>query len=42
MSLLLLHASIVSMDGKQILINTRCSCNYIPWVHFTEFGKYNF
>jgi hypothetical protein len=42
MGLLLLHASIVSMDGKQILINTRCSCNYIPWVHFTEFGKYNF
>jgi len=42
MSLLLLHASMVSMDGRQILINTFCSCNFIAWIHFREFGKYNF
>jgi hypothetical protein len=42
MSLLLLHASMMSMGGIQILISTCCSCNYIAWVHFTEFGKCNF
>ena len=42
MSLLLLHASTMSMDGRQMLISMCCRCNNIPWVHFTEFGKYNF
>ena len=41
MSLLLLHTSMVSMDGRQILINTCCSCNYMLSAHFTECGKYN-
>jgi len=40
MSLLLLHTSMVSMDGRQILINTCCSCNYMPSAHLAEFGKY--